>query len=100
MYYYERNLQEANSLLFKPHVLAAATVYCALCQHAPPLTAGRHNCPWPATLQRETGLREADVITCARLVVKHVSAEVVTASKRHLVSAKTKYAVCLPPPPL
>eukprot|EP01038_Epipyxis_sp_PR26KG_P003985 gene3985-5709_t len=86
-YYAERNLQEQECFVVLPHVLAAAAVYLALKQQAP-----RSEKVWNRTLEEESGLTEADLINTAKIMIKHVSEEPVTTSKRHLNAARKKYS--------
>jgi len=92
-YYAERNMQEYDVLRFKPHVYAAASVYLALKQQAQHSTGNRTSdkC-WPEVLKEESGLGEADLVSCARLIIKHVKEEPETASKRRLNAVKKKYS--------
>lgn len=93
-YYSERNLQEQDMLNVKPHHFAAAAVYAALKQQ----NCEFEGCPkleacsvWPRRLQEETGLTECEVAVCARDMVRHVSEEPQTTSKRRLIATKKKY---------
>jgi hypothetical protein len=88
-YYAERNLQEIDMLEVSPHKFAAASVYAALKQQYP----SKHHEPsvWNLILQEETGLQEADIIPTARNLIRHVSEEIETASRRRLVAAKKKF---------
>jgi len=90
-YYAERNLQEYDMLLTAPHRFAAAAIYAALKQQVCPYT-GRGEQVWGFSLQEESGLTEADLLPCARLMVKHVGEEPETASKRRLVACKKKFS--------
>lgn len=91
-YYAERNLQEIDMLSAKPHVFASAAIYAALKQQSCQYRQLKTNPVWTTVLQEESGLSEADVVGCARAIVKHVSEEPETASKRKLVAAKKKYS--------
>lgn len=90
-YYSERNLQEIDSLATKPHCFAAAAVYAALSQQSTQYQSLRNSPVWSSSLQEESGLTEADVIGVARIIIKHVSEEPETASKRRLIATKKKY---------
>jgi len=90
-FYAERNLQEADMLDYPPHEFAAAALYAALKQQSCQYSSLRKATPWHSILQEESGLQEADIIDTARNIVKHVSEEVETASRRRLVAAKKKY---------
>jgi cyclin B len=90
-YYAERNLQESDMLLVRPHKFAAAALYAALKQQNDQYPT-LHRAPiWTKTLQEESGLSEKDLKECARTIVKHVGEEPETASKRRLIAAKKKY---------
>ena len=91
-YYSERNLQEADMLLFQPHKFAAASLYAALKQQNCQVTKLKNSNVWSRTLEEESGLKEADLLACARTIVKHVDEETETASKRKLNAAKKKYS--------
>ena len=86
-YYAERNLQEFDSLYQQPHLFAAAAIYAALYQQRDEKKA---SC-WCFALQQESGLTEADVLPCARQIIRHVREEPETASKRRLVACKKKF---------
>ena len=86
-YYAERNLQEFDSLYQQPHLFAAAAIYAALYQQRDEKSA---SC-WCFALQQESGLTEADVLPCARQIIRHVREEPETASKRRLVACKKKF---------
>lgn len=76
----------------KPRVFAAAALYAALTQQSqryPDKLA--LSSTWGRALQEESNLKEADLIVCARQLVKHVQEEPVTTSKRKLIAAKKKY---------
>lgn len=88
-YYSERNMQEADFLKFKPHVVAASCVYLALKQQA--IHSLSNEQIWHKSLVEETGLLESDLVECASKLIKHVGEEAVTSSKRKLIAAKKKY---------
>lgn len=92
-YYAERNLQESDMLLVRPHKFAAAALYAALKQQNDqyPSVLGRAQV-WTKVLQEESGLYEKDLKECSRIILKHVGEEPETASKRRLVATKKKYA--------
>lgn len=94
-YYSERNLQEQDTLNIPPHVFAAATVYAALRQQnhqfgMQPKMAALST--WPRRLVEETGLTEEQLHEHMDRIVRHVSEEPQTTSKRKLVAAKKKYS--------
>lgn len=90
-YYAERNLQEFDMLSNKPHKFAAAAVYAALKQQS--MQFHKLDSPiWTSSIQEESGLLEADVTTIAQVIMKHVSEEPETASRRRLVATKKKYS--------
>lgn len=91
-YYAERNLQESDMLLVRPHKFAAASVYAALKQQNCELTRLSKAPIWTRALQEESGLTESDLKPCARTIIRHVGEESETASKRHLVATKKKYS--------
>lgn len=90
-YYAERNLQEYDSLTYKPHHFAASALYAALMQSKCWNSKSYDLAPWGRLLEEETGLKDSELITCATAIVTHVSEEPETASKRRLVAAKKKY---------
>jgi cyclin B len=92
-YYAERNLQESDMLLVRPHKFAAAALYAALKQQNdqyPVLL--RKTTIWNKFLQEESGLTEKDLRETAKTIIKHVGEEPETASKRRLVATKKKYS--------
>jgi G2/mitotic-specific cyclin-B, other len=91
-YYAERNLQEGDMLLVRPHKFAAAAVYAALRQQNDTISGLRKASVWNRLLQEESGLQEEDLKATARTIIKHVHEEPETASKRRLVAAKKKFA--------
>jgi hypothetical protein len=92
-YYAERNLQESDMLLVRPHKFAAAALYAALKQQNEQYPSALHKAQvWTLVLQEESGLHEHDLKECAKTILKHVGEEPETASKRRLVAAKKKYA--------
>ena len=93
-YYAERNLQEYDSLQNDPHVMAAGALYAALLKEDQ-LTQFVENKPtmfWNNTLVIETGLRASELVYLAKNMVKHVSEEPETASKRRLIACKKKFS--------
>ena len=93
-YYAERNLQEIDSLLQPPHHVAAAALYLAHLQQQQNLCffPGVHINQWNQSLVIESGLEPRDFIGYARIMIKHVSEETETASKRRLIACKKKFA--------
>ena len=94
-YYAERNMQEYDSLKYKPHVFAAACVYLSLKQQvqhvlADSAAATGESC-WSQTLKEESGLCEPDLLCCAKTIIRHVKEEPETASKRRLNAVRKKY---------
>ena len=92
-YYAERNLQEYDMLKNTPHLFAAAAIYAALKQESQEIPRLQNSTPWSKCIQEESGLVESDLISCARLIIKHVGEEPETSSKRRLIAAKKKYAI-------
>ena len=120
-FYAERNIQEYDMLKFKPHVYAASALFLALkqqAQHAIPSHAssssfsyiggsggiaggdvGDRNvgdadaAHWPMALQEESGLTATALLTCTKVLIKHVKEEPETASKRRLNAVRKKYNV-------
>lgn len=90
-YYAERNLQEQELLTLSPRKFAAAAVYAALKQQNTQYFPLRDASAWPKVLREETGLNEAEITPIASTMVRHVSEEPVTTSKRKLVATKKKY---------
>jgi cyclin B len=92
-YYAERNLQEYDSLRVKPHIFVCACIYLALMQqkfqYGSALTSGP---VWLPSFVSYTGVSERDLFETAKVVIKHVSEEQETASKRKLLAAKKKYS--------
>ena len=88
-YYAERNLQEYDMLNVRPDQFVAAAVYAALRKWMPHCEDSNI---WPIELCELTGFTEADLIIYASNILKHVQEETVTASRRHLVATKKKYA--------
>jgi cyclin B len=95
-YYAERNLQEVHMLEVKPRVFAGAAIYAALIQQKERYSEqlhGRHESCWSKALQEESNLKESDLLSCARLLVKNAKEEPITTSKRKLNAAKKKYSL-------
>lgn len=90
-YYAERNLQEVDILLIKPHVLACTSVYCALLQQSSQYPSIKTS-SWPKCLEEESGYEEGDLLEWAKTIIKHVNEEPETASRRKLIAAKKKYS--------
>lgn len=91
-YYAERNLQESDMLGVRPHKFAAAAIYAALRQQNDNIFDLATSTVWTTALQEESGCSEQDLEACARNIVKHVSEDPHTASRRKLVAAKWKYS--------
>ena len=97
-YYAERNLQEYDTLREMPHLFSASAVYAALVQSKSTSEQPRwNNSPaWSKLLQDETGLKESDLIRCARSMIQHVGVQHVTGDPSHhclLTCAKRKYSL-------
>lgn len=101
-YYAERNLQEADSLAFKPSLLAAAALYAALVQQSEQSLSTSHHSDtssddadvqsiWPDILIEECDYDERDLLPVAKVLIKHVGEEPVTTSMRRLIAVKKKY---------
>jgi hypothetical protein len=86
----ERSLQEVEVLQFKPSVYAAAAVYVAL------RTVNMDSHPgykvWTEALQEESGLKESDIIDCARRLIARIEEIPQASSRRKLDAAKKKYS--------
>lgn len=96
-FYAERNMQEYDSLKFIPHVFAASAIYMTLLQqiqHSPGSTgdAPPNRSCWTSVLQEESGLAEADLQACTKIMIKHLKEEPETASKRRLNAVRKKYS--------
>jgi cyclin B len=94
-YYSERNLQEADMLGVPSHKFAAAAVLAALKQQT--CQFEDHDklsmcSSWPRVLAEESGLSELEVTPVMNWMVRHVSEEPQTTSKRKLVAAKKKFS--------
>lgn len=90
-YYAERNLQEGDMLSVLPHKFAASAIYAALKQQSHQYVTLKASPVWTLALQEESGLSESDIVGCARTIVRHVSEEPETQSKRRLIATKKKY---------
>lgn len=101
-YYAERNLQEADSLNYKPSLFAAGALYAALVQQSEHSPSTFHHSEtttedgdvhsiWPDILIEESDYDERDVLPVAKLLIHHVCEEPVTTSMRRLVATKKKY---------
>ena len=95
-YYAERNLQEYDSLSFAPHRMAATALFAALYQREEfvgnvPVDVHDMKKFW-GPLEIETGYSADVLLSYARVMVKHVSEEPETTSKRHLTACKKKYS--------
>ncbi|CAM9393924.1 unnamed protein product [Ectocarpus sp. 13 AM-2016] len=84
-YYLERCLQEHEALSFRPSMLAAASVFLARIPDS-----GIKNA-WPDALAKFCNTPREGLECCARLMVKFLLDEPVTASQRHLVAVKKKF---------
>lgn len=91
-YYAERNLQEPHMLDVKPREYAAAALYASLKQQSCQFSSLGDLEVWNRALREESNLEEADLVGCARKMVKHVSEEPQTTSKRKLIACKKKYS--------
>lgn len=90
-YYCERNLQEYDMLEHPSYKVVSASILAALRQQLPSDTASGQSFVWPSILAEETGYQEGDLVPLASLMIRHVSEEPLTASKRLLVAARKKY---------
>ncbi|CAM9234320.1 unnamed protein product [Ectocarpus sp. 12 AP-2014] len=84
-YYLERCLQEHEALSFRPSMLAAASVFLARIPDS-----GIKNA-WPDALAKFCNTPREGLECCARLMIKFLLDEPVTASQRHLVAVKKKF---------
>ncbi|CAM9280087.1 unnamed protein product [Ectocarpus fasciculatus] len=84
-YYLERCLQEHDALSFRPSMLAAASVFLARIPDS-----GIKNA-WPDALAKFCNTPREGLECCARLMIKFLLDEPVTASQRHLVAVKKKF---------
>ncbi len=92
-YYAERNLQEYDTLKVKPHIFVCACIYLALLQQKYQYgSAFCNGIVWQPSIASYTGVTERELIDTAKIVIKHVSEEQETASKRKLLAAKKKFA--------
>lgn len=91
-YYAERNLQEPHMLDVKPREYAAAAIYAALKQQNCQFAKLKDLQVWTRALREESNLEEADILECARKIVKHTNEEPQTTSKRKLIATKKKYS--------
>lgn len=84
----ERNLQESDIFLYSSKVYAAAAVYVAL------RTVNMDNpeilC-WTAALEEESGLKEQDILSCARSMAFHNAELPQSSTRRKLEAARKKY---------
>lgn len=84
-YYLERCLQEHDGLSFRPSMLAAASVFLARIPDA------GLNDAWPTSLSTFCNIPREGLECCARMIIKFLLDEPVTASQRHLVAVKKKF---------
>mmetsp|Transcript_21524 Transcript_21524/g.33180 ORF Transcript_21524/g.33180 Transcript_21524/m.33180 type:complete len:502 (+) Transcript_21524:228-1733(+) len=92
-YYMERTLQEHDLLIFRPSLVAAASVVLAL-NHLEVREKDRHcedRTGVPECLSEYTGYSANQIIDCAEVIAVKVGEEVVTASRRQLIAVKKKY---------
>ena len=92
-YYGERALQEYDSLLFLPSLLAAGIFFTcrrALFLWRPEERVEYHDL-WPSTLVSLTSFTISDLVQVDSFLTKHVGRDVKTASGRILNNAKKKY---------
>ena len=96
-YYAERNLQEYDSINYEPHMMAATSIFAAMHQQeesigAPLETVADLNKFW-SSLATETGFEAEALLPYARVMIRHVSEEPETASRRRLTACKKKFSV-------
>lgn len=96
-YYAERNLQEYDSLNQEPHMVAATAIFAAKYQQEEACGRRIRNLSdleaiWKH-LAIETGFRAETLLPYATLMIRHVSEEPETASKRRLTACKKKYSL-------
>lgn len=87
-FFAERNIQEPAFFQFKPHMIAAASVFLALKAtraEDDPLPV------WSDAMVEETGLQESDLMECATLLVYNAGQTPVSSSRRKLEAVKKKY---------
>ncbi|CAM9849398.1 unnamed protein product [Ascophyllum nodosum] len=84
-YYLERCLQEHDGLSFRPSMLAAASIFLARIPDT-----GLDNA-WPDELAEFCNIPREGLESCARMLIKYLHDEPVTASQRHLVAVKKKF---------
>lgn len=84
----ERNLQESEIFFYSAKVYAAAAVYVAM------RTANMEiadACCWTPALEEESGLKEQDIISCARAMAFHNAEQPTSSTRRKLEAARKKY---------
>ncbi|CAM9384150.1 unnamed protein product [Discosporangium mesarthrocarpum] len=84
-YYLERCLQEHDSLCFRPSLLAAAAVFLSRI-----LDMGVDEA-WNESLASFLNIPRDSLESCARMIIKFLKDEPVTASRRLLVAVKKKF---------
>lgn len=84
-YYLERCLQEHDGLSFRPSMLAATSVFLARIPDT-----GLDDA-WSDVLANFCNIPRDGLDCCARLIIKFLLDEPVTASQRHLVAVKKKF---------
>eukprot|EP00904_Undaria_pinnatifida_P007641 jgi/Undpi1/4006/HiC_scaffold_16.g07374.m1 len=84
-YYLERCLQEHDGLSFRPSMLAAASVFLAR------IPDSGLDDAWPTSLASFCNIPREGLECCARMIIKFLLDEPVTASQRHLVAVKKKF---------
>ncbi|CAM9248683.1 unnamed protein product [Choristocarpus tenellus] len=84
-YYLERCLQEHDSLSFRPSLLAAAAVFLSRIPDMDVASA------WDDTMVKFCNIPRESLDSCARMIIKFLLDEPVTASRRHLVAVKRKF---------
>jgi len=95
-YYAERNLQEYDSINYEPHMMAAASIFAAMHQQeetiGTPLNSLADLNKFWRSLEVETGFQAEALLPYARLMIRHVSEEPETASRRRLTACKKKFS--------
>uniref|UniRef100_A0A7S2GN01 Cyclin N-terminal domain-containing protein n=1 Tax=Octactis speculum TaxID=3111310 RepID=A0A7S2GN01_9STRA len=82
-YYAERSLQEHDMLLYKPSLVAAASVYLALKSERPD--------PWGRVIEKYSGYSLEQITPCARQICHYIRENPVTPSRRPLTAVKKKF---------
>jgi cyclin B len=93
-YIAEKNLQEIEVLTFPPRIYAAASVYIAIhTVNVDVIKANPNFKIWTEALEEESGgLREQEVLECAKILLAHMKEVPQASTRRKLDAAKKKYS--------